>query len=124
MLKGTQLEVWTPGKNRKHYLVAALDPVTGQIDYAAESESLQTVALGIAAGTSPPANAGGNPAPDPVGRSSSGGRGISAGLKNCSISFSSKSSRPHLSNCVAGFDWRRVGEFADPRTNTLCDDPR
>jgi putative transposase len=31
MLKGTQLEVPTPGKNQKHYLAAALDPVTGKI---------------------------------------------------------------------------------------------
>lgn len=33
MLKGTQLEVWPPGKNQKRYLAAALDPKTGQIYY-------------------------------------------------------------------------------------------
>lgn len=33
MLKGTQLEIPTPGKNQKHYLAAALDPVTGDITY-------------------------------------------------------------------------------------------
>jgi len=33
MLKGAQLEVWTPGKNQKHYLAAALDPATGQTYY-------------------------------------------------------------------------------------------
>src|SRR5262249_28315504 len=33
MLKGIQLEVLTPGKNQKHYLAAALDPVTGKIVY-------------------------------------------------------------------------------------------
>jgi transposase len=31
MVRGTQLEVLTPGKNQKHYLAAALDPVTGKI---------------------------------------------------------------------------------------------
>jgi putative transposase len=31
MLKGAQIEVPTPGKNQKHYLAAALDPVTGKI---------------------------------------------------------------------------------------------
>ena len=30
MLKGTQLEIRTPGKNQKHYLAAALNPETGQ----------------------------------------------------------------------------------------------
>src|SRR5262245_2197566 len=30
MLRGAQLEVWTPGKNQKHYLAGALDPATGQ----------------------------------------------------------------------------------------------
>jgi transposase len=34
MLKGTQLEIPTPGKNRKYYLAAALNPTTGQIYYA------------------------------------------------------------------------------------------
>jgi hypothetical protein len=34
MLKGTQVEVPTPGKNQKHYLAGALDPWTGQIYYA------------------------------------------------------------------------------------------
>ena len=33
MLKGTQLEIRTPGKNRKHYLAAALDLATGQTYY-------------------------------------------------------------------------------------------
>lgn len=33
MLKGTQLEIPTPGKNQKHYLAGALDPWTGQIYY-------------------------------------------------------------------------------------------
>jgi DDE superfamily endonuclease len=31
MVRGTQLEALTPGKNQKHYLAAALDPVTGKI---------------------------------------------------------------------------------------------
>jgi len=33
MLKGTQLEIRTPGKNQKHYLAAALNPATGQNYY-------------------------------------------------------------------------------------------
>ena len=33
MLKGTQAEIPTPGKNQKHYLAGALDPWTGQIYY-------------------------------------------------------------------------------------------
>ena len=33
MLKGTQLEIRTPGKNQKHYLAAALNPETGQTYY-------------------------------------------------------------------------------------------
>jgi putative transposase len=33
MLKGTQLEIPTPGKNQKHYLAGALDPWTGQLYY-------------------------------------------------------------------------------------------
>jgi putative transposase len=33
MLKGTQLDVRTPGKNQKHYLAAALDPATGRTYY-------------------------------------------------------------------------------------------
>jgi putative transposase len=33
MLKGTQVEIPTPGKNQKHYLAGALDPWTGQIYY-------------------------------------------------------------------------------------------
>jgi putative transposase len=33
MLKGTQLEIRTPGKNQKHYLAAALNPATGQTYY-------------------------------------------------------------------------------------------
>ena len=32
-LKGIQLEVLTPGNNQKHYLAAALDPVTGKLVY-------------------------------------------------------------------------------------------
>src|SRR5262245_17913427 len=80
--------------------------------------------MGIDAGASPPANAGDNSAPDPVGRSSSGGRGISAGLDKCPVSYPAVWSRTHVVNCVAGFDWRGVGELADRRTNSLCDDPR
>ena len=33
MLKGTQHEVWTPGKNQKHYLAAALNLATGKTYY-------------------------------------------------------------------------------------------
>ena len=33
MLKGTQLEIRTPGKNQKHYLAAALNPATGRTYY-------------------------------------------------------------------------------------------
>src|SRR5262245_43498950 len=33
MLKGTRLEIRTPGKNQKHYLAAALNPATGRTDY-------------------------------------------------------------------------------------------